>query len=64
MTGSIVRPRTSRQSNDTTFYVNCKDSVPSHRKHRLEARGYAIANDGTEVRGNLLYVKAKSRRCL
>ncbi|MEV0638018.1 hypothetical protein AB0I77_24355 [Streptomyces sp. NPDC050619] len=64
VTGSIVGPRTSKQNNDTTFYVNCKSPVPSDRKHRLEARGYAIAKDGTEVRGDLLYGKAKSRRCL
>ncbi|GGP92289.1 hypothetical protein [Streptomyces melanogenes] len=33
-------------------------------KYRLEARGYAIANDGTEVRGTLLYGKASSWTCV
>lgn len=65
VTGSIVGPRTSGQHNDTTFGMACNRPPQTGRhKYRLEARGYAIANDGTEVRGSLLYGKASSWTCV
>ncbi|MER8098324.1 hypothetical protein [Streptomyces goshikiensis] len=65
VTGSMVGPRTSRQHNDTTFAVYCNNPPKTGRHHyRLEARGYAIANDGTEVSGYLQYGKASSWTCV
>ncbi|RSS42180.1 hypothetical protein EF912_30830 [Streptomyces sp. WAC07061] len=64
VTGSIVGPRTSGQHNDTTFYANCQDPLPGDRGHRLEARGYAIAADGVQVSGDLLYGKSFYHRCM
>ncbi|MFE3991595.1 hypothetical protein ACFXPW_07840 [Streptomyces goshikiensis] len=61
----MVGPRTSRQHDDTTFAVYCNNPPKTGRhNYRLEARGYAIANDGTEVSGYLQYGKASSWTCV
>ncbi|WHM38154.1 hypothetical protein [Streptomyces sp. BPTC-684] len=65
VTGSIVGPSTSGQHNDTTFGMACNQPPQTGRhKLRLEARGYAVDADGTQVRGTLLYGKSSSWTCI
>ncbi len=53
-TASASGPRKTGQLNDTTFRLRCRHRFHDDQ-HRLEARGYAIATAGVQVRGNLLY---------
>ncbi|MEU6482939.1 hypothetical protein [Streptomyces sp. NPDC046887] len=65
ITNSIIGPRTSRQINDTTFVVSCRANPRDGRQnYRLEGRGYAIATNGVEVKGNLHYGRASRWTCL
>ncbi|WP_167161189.1 hypothetical protein [Streptomyces sp. MBT27] len=63
ITNSLIGPQTSGQHNDTTFFLNGSGSGGRHN-YRLEARGYAMAQDDTQVRGTLLYGKASSWTCI
>ncbi|MFD3808160.1 hypothetical protein ACFWTC_32260 [Streptomyces sp. NPDC058619] len=65
ITNSIIGPRSSQQINDTTFSVGCKSNPKDGRQnYRLEGRGYAIATNGVQVRGDLHYGKASKWTCV
>ncbi|MFF3691594.1 hypothetical protein [Streptomyces sp. NPDC002187] len=65
ITNSIIGPRTSGQINDTTFTVGCNSpSRDGRQNYRLEGRGYAIATNGVQVRGNLHYGDASKWTCV
>ncbi|WP_371681484.1 hypothetical protein [Streptomyces sp. NBC_01276] len=64
-TGSVVGPETTAQHNDTIFMVWCNHPAGYGQKpYRLEARGYATATDGTQVKGYLQYGGSSKWTCL
>ncbi len=64
ITGSIQGPIVYGAHNDTTFFYQC-NSNPNWGQYdyRLEARGYAVASDGTQVSGYLEYGNSSKWTC-
>nr|WP_202525834.1 hypothetical protein [Streptomyces sp. SID4926] len=63
ITGSIRGKVRTTAKNDSTFGLTCNKRPKKQHPYRLEARGYATADDGTKVKGYLEYGKDSKWKC-